>query len=282
MLGPLLAMDSMPRLLCFRWSTISSGNLPLGVLYMDLPPLPVPVGSPPCSRHVCGEGVGGCGVRGFTPAGHHAGRTGCSSRGAGWVERPWDCARGAQAGPWRRTHVVTEACPAQGSAAAKPCQQRFVALACAAPACRTFAPCCRAAKSAACWPCSAAGSAWPHLYHEGPNVAVKDGAVVVARGRQGKEVLGCARRVLAEKLQLHVPQVGVQRERLQVGKASVQRALWTDSCSGMRVVDPLLHFRDGPKATLAQASSSRRRWRQGKAVATAVRSSNNRATTMII
>lgn len=45
-LGPLLAMDRIPRLECLSPSTSSSGNLPLAVLYMLLPPLPVPVGSP--------------------------------------------------------------------------------------------------------------------------------------------------------------------------------------------------------------------------------------------
>lgn len=46
-LGPLLAMDTVPRLACFRFSLSSSSNLPFGVGYMDLPPRPEPVGSPP-------------------------------------------------------------------------------------------------------------------------------------------------------------------------------------------------------------------------------------------
>ena len=50
--GPLLAMDTMPRLECFSWSTISSGNLPVAEAKMDLPPFPVPVGSPPCVQSV--------------------------------------------------------------------------------------------------------------------------------------------------------------------------------------------------------------------------------------
>lgn len=40
--GPLLAMLTIPRLLCFSESIISSANLPLAVLNMLLPPRPVP------------------------------------------------------------------------------------------------------------------------------------------------------------------------------------------------------------------------------------------------
>ena len=43
-LGPELAMDMTPRLVCLSVSRISSGNLPP---QMDAPPRPVPVGSPP-------------------------------------------------------------------------------------------------------------------------------------------------------------------------------------------------------------------------------------------
>ena len=43
-LGPLFAIDTTPRLLCFRlaWSMISSANLPFAVGKMLLPPFPVP------------------------------------------------------------------------------------------------------------------------------------------------------------------------------------------------------------------------------------------------
>ena len=41
-LGPLLAMETMPRLLCFKLSIISSSNLPFAVGKMLLPPRPVP------------------------------------------------------------------------------------------------------------------------------------------------------------------------------------------------------------------------------------------------
>tara|TARA_B110001452_G_scaffold163064_1_gene135836 strand:- start:2880 stop:3080 length:201 start_codon:yes stop_codon:yes gene_type:complete len=45
-LGPLLAIDTMPRAVCMFSGWISSLNLPPQMLS---PPLPVPVGSPPCS-----------------------------------------------------------------------------------------------------------------------------------------------------------------------------------------------------------------------------------------
>ena len=45
-LGPLLAMETTPRTVCFSSGWTSSLNLPPQMLS---PPLPVPVGSPPCS-----------------------------------------------------------------------------------------------------------------------------------------------------------------------------------------------------------------------------------------
>ena len=43
-LGPLFAMESTPAPVCFRLEVISSENFPP---YMESPPLPLPVGSPP-------------------------------------------------------------------------------------------------------------------------------------------------------------------------------------------------------------------------------------------
>lgn len=57
-LGPLLAMLTTPRLLCFNVSLISSANLPLAVLKMLLPPLPVPVKMVPLNHIHCFSNIG--------------------------------------------------------------------------------------------------------------------------------------------------------------------------------------------------------------------------------
>lgn len=58
------------------------------------------------------------------------------------------------------------------------------------------------------------------LDHEALDVAVEDGAVVVAAGAEGQEVLRRAGHLVAEHLALDVAQVRVQRHRLQVQATS--------------------------------------------------------------
>ena len=71
--------------------------------------------------------------------------------------------------------------------------------------------------------CIAGADAIASLYHEALDVAVEHGAVVVAAGAEGKEVIRRAGHLVAEHLALDVAQVRVQRHRLPQPSARRRR-----------------------------------------------------------
>jgi len=65
------------------------------------------------------------------------------------------------------------------------------------------------------------------LDHEALDVAVEDGAIVVAAGTQRHEVGGCPGHLVAAHLNLQLSQVAVQRDRLQRAGGARRRSVKT-------------------------------------------------------
>ena len=204
-------METTPRLWCRSCGTISSANAPPHTLS---PPLPVPVGSPPCTMKPwhSTEGTAGRNRRQRASAGANKGARRARGHTAHSARSTLPLRQLSRARP------VEPARPTRAAGDTRDCRPTPARLSHRAARCHLRRA--AAARRPALLPCSARPA--PELDPERAHlhVAVELGSVVCARGGQREEVEARARRVLAVQLELQVAQRRVQRDGHGVNAAT--------------------------------------------------------------